>query len=449
MTDMSFAPKTSDAVNELSSPKTEIRKGFIVAGAFFIGLLGWAALTPLDAGAIAQGVVAVSGSRQTVQHRDGGIVTALNVTEGQLVQKGDLLITISASELVANERGMTGEVVNLLAVRERLRAERDGRPTVRTPVEFASLAREDMPLASEAIGGQRLLFAARRNAMGTERAVIGQQIEQYRAQIGGYKHQIGANLEQQRLIRDEVEGLRELEARGFVSKNRIRAMERGAAELDGGYGAFTADIARSSEAIGEARMQMVSLDRKLLEDAATQMRDVQVRLDDLQPKLLSIREQLKRAMIRATATGRVVGLKAHTVGGVVAAGETLMEIVPLNRALVIEAKASPNDADDLKPNMVTQVRFSALHERNLPILSGRISKVSADSFEDERTGMRHFMIEVIVPPTELDKIRQVRGDSGLKAGLPAEVLVPMRKRTALGYLTEPLTQMLWLAGREH
>jgi multidrug efflux pump subunit AcrA (membrane-fusion protein) len=142
-------------------------------------------------------------------------------------------------------------------------------------------------------------------------------------------------------------------------------------------------------------------------------------------------------------------LKAHTVGGVVAAGETLMEIVPLNRALVIEAKASPNDADDLKPNMVTQVRFSALHERNLPILSGRISKVSADSFEDERTGMRHFMIEVIVPPTELDKIRQVRGDSGLKAGLPAEVLVPMRKRTALGYLTEPLTQMLWLAGREH
>jgi HlyD family type I secretion membrane fusion protein len=449
VTDMSFAPRPDDAFAELSSPKSEIRKGLIVAGAFFIGFLGWAALTPLDAGAIAQGVVAVSGSRQTVQHRDGGIVTALNVVEGQLVKQGDLLITISASELVANERGMTGEVVNLLAVRERLRAERDGRSSVRTPVEFASLAREDSALASEAIRGQRLLFAARRNAMSTERAVIGQQIEQYRAQIGGYKHQIGANQKQQRLIRDEVEGLRELEARGFVSKNRIRAMERGAAELDGSYGAYTSDIARSAEAIGEARMQMVSLDRKLLEEAATQMRDVQVRLDDLQPKLLSIREQLKRAMIRATATGRVVGLKVHTVGGVVAAGETLMEIVPLNRALVIEAKASPNDADDLKPDMVTQVRFSALHERNIPILNGKISKVSADSFEDERTGMRHFMIEVVVPPAELEKIRQARGDTGIKAGLPAEVLVPMRKRTALGYLTEPLTQMLWLAGREH
>ncbi len=449
MTDMSFAPKVGDPFEELSSPRKEMRKGALIAGAFFVGLLGWAALTPLDAGAIAQGVVAVSGSRQAVQHRDGGIVTALNVAEGQLVRQGDLLVTISATELVASERSMTGELVNLLALRERLRSERDGAGQVRTPADFRHLGPEDTDLAAEAIHGQRLLFAARRNALRSERDVIGQQIGQYRAQIGGFQHQIGSNLEQQRLIAEEIDGLRSLEGRGFVAKNRLRAMERAAAELDGGHGAFTADIARSSEAIGEARMQMVSLDRKLLEDAATQLREVQVRLDDVQPKLHATREQLKRAMIRATATGRVVGLKAHTVGGVVDPGETLMEIVPLDRALVIEAKASPNDADDLKPGMETQVRFSALHERNLPVLHGKISKVSADSFEDERSGMRHFMMEVTVPPSELDKIRQVRGDSGIKAGIPAEVLIPLRKRTALGYLTEPLTQMLWLAGREH
>jgi HlyD family type I secretion membrane fusion protein len=446
---MSFAPKPTDAFEELSSPKGETRKGLMIAAAFFIGLLGWAAMTPLDAGAVAQGVVAVSGSRQSVQHRDGGIVTALNVTEGQLVRQGDLLITISASELVAAERGMAGELVNLLALRERLRAERDGAGQVRTPADFAALATEDRELAAEAIHGQRLLHAARRNSVGAEQDVIGQRIEQYNAQIGGFEHQIRANLEQQRLIKDELTGLRDLQGRGFVAMNRIREMERGAAALDGGYGSFTSEIARSSEAIGEARMQMVSLNRKMLEDAATQLRDVQVRLDDLQPKLLATREQLKRAMIRATATGRVVGLKVHTVGGVVSAGDMLMEIVPLNRALVIEAKASPNDADDLKVGMDTQVRFSALHERTIPVLHGKISKVSADSFEDERTGIRHFTIEVTVPPTELDKIRQARGDTGLKAGLPAEVVVPLRKRTALGYLTEPLTQMLWLAGREH
>jgi HlyD family type I secretion membrane fusion protein len=449
MTDMSFAPRLEDSFEELSSPKREIRKGLLVAGAFFVGLLGWAALTPLDAGAIAQGVVAVSGNRQAVQHRDGGIVTALHVTEGQLVKQGQLLATISASELVAAERGMTGEYVNLLAQRARLHAERDGAAHMGTPAAYAELGRDDRAMAAAALRGQRALFYARRNSLGTERGVIGQRIGQFGAQIDAYRHQMRANQEQQRLIDEELSGLRTLEERGFVATNRIRAMERAAAELNGNYGAHGAEIARSSEAIGEARLQMVSLDRKLLEDAAGQLRDVEVRIGELRPKLLSTREQLKRAHVRAPATGRVVGLNVFTVGGVVAPGERLMEIVPLNRALVIEAKASPTDADDLRIGMETQVRFSAIQERNLPVLHGKISKVSADSFEDERTGARHFTIEVIVPPGELDKIRQVRGDIAVKAGLPAEVLVPLRKRTALGYLTEPLTQMLWLAGREH
>jgi HlyD family type I secretion membrane fusion protein len=268
MTDMSFAPRLEDSFEELSSPKREIRKGLLVAGAFFVGLLGWAALTPLDAGAIAQGVVAVSGNRQAVQHRDGGIVTALHVTEGQLVKQGQLLATISASELVAAERGMTGEYVNLLAQRARLHAERDGAAHMGTPAAYAELGRDDRAMAAAALRGQRALFYARRNSLGTERGVIGQRIGQFGAQIDAYRHQMRANQEQQRLIDEELSGLRTLEERGFVATNRIRAMERAAAELNGNYGAHGAEIARSSEAIGEARLQMVSLDRKLLEDAA-------------------------------------------------------------------------------------------------------------------------------------------------------------------------------------
>jgi HlyD family secretion protein len=449
MTDASLTPTVSGTMAELSSSRGEVRKGLMIAGSFFIGMVGWAALTPLDAGALAQGVVAVSGNRQAVQHRDGGVVTALNVIEGQLVKQGDLLVTISASDMVAAERGMTGEYLNLLAQRARLRAERDGHGVVITPAEFAGLGSEDRTLAIEAMQGQRMLFSARRNSMGNERGVIGQRIQQFGSQIDAYQHQRHANREQRRLIGEELDGMRELQTRGFVATNRIRSMERDAAELDGNFGAHGAEIARSSEAIGEARLQIISIERKLLEEAASQLRDVEVRLDELGPKLHATREQLKRAMVRAPATGRVVGLKVFTVGGVVAPGEKLMEIVPLNRALVVEARASPNDGDDLRIGMETQVRFNALQERNLPVLRGEISKVSADSFEDERTGMRYFTIEVIVPSNELDKIRQVRGDAGLKAGLPAEVLVPLRKRTALGYLTEPLTQMLWRAGREH
>jgi multidrug efflux pump subunit AcrA (membrane-fusion protein) len=144
----------------------------------------------------------------------------------------------------------------------------------------------------------------------------------------------------------------------------------------------------------------------------------------------------------------VVGLKAHTVGGIVNPSEVIMEIVPQNKELVVEAKASPNDADDLKIGMTTQVRFSALQERNLPTLYGKISKVSADSFEDERSGMRYFNVEVQVPAKELAKIQKIRGENAIRAGLPADILVPLRKRSALSYLLEPLTHMFWLSGRE-
>jgi HlyD family type I secretion membrane fusion protein len=434
---------------KLDGPVREFRTGGAIVGVFFFGLLGWAALTPLDAGATAQGIVAVSGSRQAVQHRDGGIVTELLVVEGQPVRQGDILLKISASELVAAERGLTGETMALIAERARLIAERDGLRTVAEPAEFADLPAEDQTLAEDALRGQRLLFEARRSAIATERQVLDQRIRQHAEQIGGHRHQLQSNREQQRLIGEELTGLRTLLPSGYVSVNRIRAMERNAAELDGQYGSLSADVARTSAAISEARLQGVSLYRAQMEEVATQLRATQLRLAEVQPKLVSTREQLGRSVVRAPAGGRVVGLKVFTVGGVVSAGATLMEIVPQDRALVVAARASPTDADDLKIGMRTQVRFSALQERGLPILNGSISKVSADSFEDERTGGRYFEMEVIVPPAELDRIREVRADPGLRPGLPAEVMVPLRKRSALDYLLEPLTQTLWRAGREN
>jgi HlyD family secretion protein len=435
-------PPTTDA------PWTDIRRGGLIAGVFFVGLLGWAGLTPLDSGAFATGVVAVSGSRQAVQHRDGGIVTDLAVNEGQEVRKGDKLLTISASELVAAERGLVGEVLALLAQRQRLLAERGGFAQVTEPPEFATLSPADRKLGTDLLRDQRLLFAARRNAMGTERSVLEHRTQQHSEQIAGYHHQMGANREQRRLISQELTGLMSLVPKGYVSLNRVLAMRRTEAELDGNHGSYQASAAASRSAIGETRMQIVSLEKQKLEEVANQMRDVQVRLDELRPKLFALQEQIARSTVRATASGRIVALKIFTVGGVVSAGEKLMEIVPQDRRLVVDAKASPTDADDLRIGMRTQVRFSALQDRSLPILHGTVSKVSADSFEDERTGVQFFRIEVVVPPEELAKIA-MSSASGLRAGLPAEIMIPLRKRSALTYLVEPLTQTLWRAGREN
>lgn len=434
---------------ERDSVLPELRLGGIIAGAFFVGLLGWASFIPLDAAATAEGIVAVAGNRQAVQHRDGGIVTKLNVQEGQFVKEGDLLLQISASELVAQERGLAGETIALQAQRARLVAERAGARAFSLPPELVSLSPEDRAVADEAMRGQQLLFQARRNSADTERSVLEQRIRQHAEQIAGIDSQKFSNEMQKELLNDELEGLRKLVPSGYVALNRVRAMERSVADLDGREGTLRSDGARLTEAIGEARLEILAIDRKQAEQVANELRDVQVRLDELMPKLTATRQQITRATVRAPTTGQVVALKVFTEGGVVSAGETLMEIVPQNRSLVIEAKAAPTDADDLHVGMKTQIRFPALQERDIPIIDGEISKVSADSFEDQRTGGHYFQIEVMVPAESLAKLKQMRADGGIRAGLPAQVIVPLRKRTALGYLLEPLASTFWKVGREH
>ena len=442
------AAPTPDSLSD--DPRNELRWGTIVAGAFFVLFLGWAAITRLDAGAYAQGVIAVSGNRQSVQHREGGLVSAIHVTEGQTVAKGQVLVEIAAGDLRANERATTSEVFTLLAQRARLDAERRRLNSFSAPPEFSKLAPEDVTLATEAMTLQRQQFDARRNAIAAQRGVLGQRIGQLTEQVTGYQRQLDANAEQQRLIGEELDGMRKLAAQGYAPVNRVRALERNEAALAGEDGSYRAQIARSGEAVGETRMQLLSLDRQMIEEVTGQLRDVGVRLDELQPKLSAMRQQLSRATVRAPESGKVVGLKVFTVGGVVGPGDVLMEIVPQDRALVIQAMIAPNDADDLKLGQETQIRFTSLHERNLPILKGRLTELSADSFVDEQSGQRFFRAEISVPPTELARIRKVRGaQTGLQAGLPVEVLVPLRKRTALDYLMEPLMQTFWRSGREH
>jgi len=443
-----------DALSDPLSPAKdsvlpELRMGAIIAGVFFVGILGWAAFIPLDAAATAEGVVAVAGNRQAVQHRDGGIVTKLAVQEGQFVREGDLLLQISASELIAQERGLAGETISLQAQRARLLAERANASRITPPAEFATLTEEDKILADEAMRSQQLLFETRRNSAYTERQVLEQRIRQHSEQISGILHQQASNELQKQLLSEELEGLKKLVPSGYVALNRVRAMEREVANLDGRDGSLRADSARLTEAIGEARLEILGINRRMMEEVASELRDVQVRLDELMPKLNATRQQIARATVRAPATGRVVGLKVFTEGGVVSAGDTLMEIVPSDRMLVIEAKAAATDADDLNVGMHTQIRFPALQEKDLPIIDGEISKVSADSFEDERSGAHYFQIEVMVPEASLAKLREFRADGGIRAGLPAQVVVPLRKRTALGYLLEPLSSSFWKVGREH
>lgn len=438
------APELEDA----DDPRRDIRIGAIIGFLFFVVLLGWAALAPLDAGVYAQGTIAVSGNRQAVQHRAGGVVAAINVREGQKVRAGQVLVEMAAPELQATERALTSEYFSLVAQRSRLLAERNGAGGFAPPPEFANLPPEDQPIAQQALQLQRAQLQARSGSLSAQSSVLGQRSKQLGEQQSGYAQQRVSVREQQRIMQDELSGLRELEKKGFASTNRVRALERALEELRGREAALTAEIARAGEGMGETRMQGLSLRSTSLEEIAAELRETQTRLSDILPKLVSAREQLQQSRLRAPTSGQVVGMTVFTVGGVVAPGQTLMEIVPDKRNLVIQAQVSPSDADDVYQGQQAQVRFLSVHDRTLPLLEGTVRTISADRLKDEESGVAFFTAEVEVPPAELNRVRDALGQGQLRPGLPVEVVLAARKRTALDYLLEPLTVHFWRSLRE-
>jgi len=440
------APQPPEPTVVTDAPRRELMIGGAIIVTFFVIFLGWAAFAPLDQGAYAQGSVAVSGNRQAVQHRDGGVVSALLVEEGDTVRQGQVLLRVGTGELTATERGVAGQVYALLAQRARLVAERDRLASIPTPAEFASLDADDAALAQESLRIQQAQFNARRTGRSTETGVLGQRVNQLNEQIVGYQGQIAANVEQQRLIQEELTGMRSLAAQGYAPQTRVRALERAAAQLDGEQGALRSQIAQSREAIGQARLEMSGVSTKLGEDVAEQFRLIDVQLNELRPRLAELRAQIARSEVRAPATGQVVGLTIFTQGGVIQAGQTLMEVVPSEASQVIVAQISPNDVDNLEPGQQTEVKFPGLRESNPPIIHGRVTRISADSFTVEQTGATFFRVEIVVPAEELAKLG--RSADTIRPGAPVEVVVLLRKRTALAYLIEPLTNNLWRSGSE-
>lgn len=429
--------------------RREIMAGWIIAAAFFIAFLGWAAFARLDQAAYAQGEVTVEGHRQSVQHKEGGIVSALNVKEGQKVQEGDVLIALAGTDTKAQEASLAAQVYGLKAEQARLRAEQFGTATITWPAEFATLKGDDLAEAQNAQKVQQNQFDTRAAALASQKKVLAQKASELKEQSQGYQRQIEATDEQNRLIGEELQGVKQLAAEGFAPQTRVRSLERNQAELKGQRGQYAAGIAQAQEQVGETQLQALQLDKQHADDVATRLRDVEFQLNDAEPKLRAAQDALARDQVRSPASGQVVGLSVFTVGGVIAPGQKLMDIVPTNAGLVIEARVNPQDADDIHVGKEVEVKFPSLHDRSLPVLKGTLTKLSADSFVDDKTGQRYFTAEATVPEATLERLKLAEhGQFQLKPGLPAQVLIPLRPRTALQYLTQPLTEAIWRSFRE-
>lgn len=427
----------------------EVRLGIIVAGLFFVLFLGWAAFAPLDSAAYANGQLVVSGQRQSVQHRDGGVVASIRVAEGQHVSKGDTLIELAGAEVRAQERALAAQLVNAQAQRARLEAELSGGPII-WPADFSTATGSRRDAIAEAVRVQSNEFTARRSSLTAQSQVLGQQSAQANESASGYRSKMVSSTEQERLIQAEIDALRPVADKGFVSQSRMRALERAKAELKGQRGQYQANVAEAQASAAGGRLRQIEAQRAYRERASAELREVEFALGELVPKYRAANDQLERLRIRAPVSGTVIGLSVFTVGGVIAAGQTLMDIVPDKSDLVVGARVSIDDADDLRMGQEAQVRFLGLHERNLPVITGRLTRLSADSLTDEKTGEAFYTAEVRVAAEQMRQLESLRGENfELRAGAPVAVLIPLKSRTALQYAFEPLTETMWKAFREH
>lgn len=439
------------AATGVDDPSSDIRLGTIIAVLFFVVLIGWAALTRLDAAAMAPGKLVIDGQRQTVQHREGGVVGAIHVREGQKVQAGQILLSLAAADVRAQERALASQAITLFAQRARLQSEQLGRSTIPMPAELAAMTDpEDRAEIARAMEVQGVQLRTRLSVVQAQRGALAQRGSGAGNLGRGYSEQVAAIQQQIRSLDQELTSLRGVAEEGFVSQSRIRALERARAELIGQRGQYSATVAQSRDQAGESRLQSLEAQSDYLARSATELRDVEAALNEVVPKLAAARDQLARTEIRSPASGTVVGLQVFTPGGVIAAGQRLMDVVPDRADLHVEGRLTVQDGDDVMPGQIAYVRFDSLHERSLPPLESVVERVSADSFTDEKTGESYFTAAVQVKPAQLALLQDVRGpDFKLRAGMPVTIEIPVRKRTALQYMLEPITSAMRRAGREH
>ncbi|MGB0722394.1 MAG: HlyD family type I secretion periplasmic adaptor subunit [Gammaproteobacteria bacterium] len=411
--------------------------------ALFFGLfLGWALFAPLDSAAIAPGSVSVDSKRKTIQHLEGGIIGRIHVRDGDTVEAGSILIHLDETQPRANLDLLRKRHDVTLAHIARLTAERDGAGSIRFPE--ALLQRAQDPEVGAILDGQRRIFQARAEALAGKRAILRQRIEQFRAEIDGLRGQITAQMERIALSDEEIRDNSGLLEKGMVGKQRMLELKRDALEVRGEHSKNVAAVARVEQSIAETRLEITDLDIERLNEVVQELRDVQAEAYDLREKIRAAEDVLRRTEIRAPIAGTVVGLAVHTVGGVIAPGEPLMDIVPAGERLIIEARVDPLDIDVVEPALAAHVRFTAFSQRGTRPVEGRVITVSADSLLDERTGESYYSARIELT----GDLEEALGGEVLYPGMQAEVMIVTGTRTPLDYFIKPISDSFNRAFRE-
>jgi len=425
------------------SIRRHLLTGALVAGALIASVAGWAGTTELAGAVIAHGIVVVDSEVKKVQHPTGGIVGELRVRNDQRVNAGDVLVRLDATQTKANLAVFTKSLDELNARQARLEAEKDGAETIRFPAELLDREANDLQVA-HVLDGERKLFGLRSEARNGQKSQLRERTAQLKEQVSGLTEQIQAKEEEIALIEEELKGVLELWKKQLVSLTRVTSLKRDAARLGGERGQLIAAKAEAAGKIAEVELQIIQVDQDMRSKVAEELSDVRAKISELSERQIAAEDQLKHIDIRAPQSGRVHELVVHTVGGVITPGETIMLIVPDNDALSVQVKISPNDIDELHPDQMALLRFSAFNLRTTPELNGNVSWIAADQTEDQRTGNAYYTVRIAVPQAEVARLHDLK----VIPGMPVEAFIQTESRTMFSYLIKPLADQLKRTFRE-
>jgi len=429
-------PNVSD-VSGKSTPK--VQPGRIGLWALILGLGGfllWAGFAPLDEGVPGQGTVTIDTKSKAVQHLSGGIIKEVLVKEGQFVKEGQLLLKLDEAATRANFESARQRYLGMRAMEARLLAEQQGSSQISWHPDLRDALGD--PQIRQMAQTQQQLFESRRNSLKADLQSIEESIQGQQALLQAYTAMISSRRSQLALLSEELKNTSELVKEGYAPRNRQLELERMVADSNASIAELLGNTTRAQRAITEMQQRAIGRQQEYRKDVETQLAEVDREVQADAQKFHAVKDDLSRVDIKSPADGQVVGLAFQTVGGVVGPGQKLMDIVPVDQALLLEARVPPNLIDRVHAELPVDVRFSSFSNSPQLVVKGKVASVSGDLLTDSRTGASYYLARVAVTPEGMKRL----GKRQMQPGMPVEVIFKTGERSLLTYLLHPLTRRL-------
>ncbi|MEO0145048.1 MAG: HlyD family type I secretion periplasmic adaptor subunit [candidate division WOR-3 bacterium] len=430
--------KKEEQIDEKFEVKKIIKITLIVL-AFTLGVfIIWAAFAPLNQGAPASGYVIVSTYKKVVQHPYGGTIKDILVREGDEVKEGQTLIKLEDSEIKAKYTNAKTEYISALVIYARLQAERAFMPKIIYSQEVIQM--KDDPEIKKVINVQEQLFRARKMKLDTEKKVLLESAKGLSDYSFNLQREKNFYENQLRIVESQIEKLRNLSEEGYFPKNRFLDLERIAEELRGKIAEITANQLRAEASINEFILRANALEREYIKEVESELAEIEKKLPTLKDSFIAFKDMLEKTNIKSPADGIVMALRVHTIGGVIQPGQIIMEIVPKDSELIVEAKLSPVHIEDVKIGQMADLRFIALDPKKTPVLEGKIIYVSPDVMYDEINKVNFYLVRLKIKEDSFKQLKKLNKE--ITPGMPVQVVIKTGKRTFLSYLFKPFLDRL-------